>query len=96
MSENMKRKQFHLTVAEEKILYDAARKHNVSEAEIVRMAIQEFGAKHKNNGNSLLRMAREASQLIQNQAPKDLSEKHDDYIYNDYKSEGDSDEQGSK
>jgi hypothetical protein len=91
MNENMKRKNFHLTVAEEKIIYDASLKHHVSEAEIVRMAIQEFGAKQKITGNSLLQMANEASKQPQNNAPKNLSEDHDFYL-----TEGGTDVQNSK
>lgn len=79
MKEYMKRKQFHLTVAEEQILYELAKKYNVSEAEIVRTAIREYGKNHELKENSLLKMAREA-QKEKHDLPDDLSERHDDYL----------------
>ncbi|HEY0826523.1 MAG TPA: hypothetical protein VGE40_00360 [Bacilli bacterium] len=79
MTDYMKRKQFHLTIAEEKILYEAAKRNNVSEAEIVRLAIQEYGKKNLAQENSLVRMGKSAK-LEKHDLPKDLSEMHDHYL----------------
>lgn len=79
MSDLMKRKQFHLTVAEEKILYEIAKKNNVSEAEVVRMAIQEYGKNNLIRENSLVKMAK-AVQCEGRNDPDDQSENHDQYL----------------
>ena len=85
MSDTMKRKHFHLTVQEEKILYEFARKHHISEAEVVRMAIREFARNHDDRPNALLRMADAArSEQGHSNAPEDLSEEHDRYLREAY------------
>ncbi len=79
---NMKRKQFHLTVAEEKILYETAKKHNISEAEVVRLAIREYAAKNADHHNSLVEMA-ELAKLHKKDMLTDLSINHDAYLAGD-------------
>lgn len=75
----MKRKQFHLSIAEEEILYEISKKNNISEAEVVRMAIRELAKTKLNRPNSLLSMAQFAGQTKEHQA-SDLSENHDHYL----------------
>lgn len=86
MSENMKRKQFHLSLAEEKMLYEIASKHNISEAEVVRTAIRELAKSELDRNNSLLEMARTARVERGNhgRAPANLSENHDEYLAEAY------------
>jgi nitrogenase subunit NifH len=79
MDKNMKRKQFHLSIAEEKIIYEVAKKKNISEAEVVRMAIREYGEKNVNQENSLIQMAK-AAQLNEMKTHTDLSLHHDKYL----------------
>lgn len=81
MDGNMKRKQFHLTIAEEKIIYEAARKNNISEAEVVRIAIREYAAKADHH-NSLVEMAK-AAKLHKKDILTDLSTNHDTYLAGD-------------
>jgi len=82
----MKRKQFHLSIAEERMLYEIARKRNISEAEVVRTAIRELAKTELNPNNSLLEMARAArsEQDRLGEAPADLSENHDNDLAGAY------------
>ena len=87
MSENMKRKQFHLSVAEEKMLYRLAEQDSVSEAEIVRTAIRELADKRFKQDNSLVEMAhtaRASETKNGSKAVSDLSENHDQYLQEAY------------
>lgn len=43
--EHMKRKQFHMTIEDEKFLKELARSKGLSEAEIVREAVREYAKK---------------------------------------------------
>jgi Arc/MetJ-type ribon-helix-helix transcriptional regulator len=83
---NMKRKQFHLSVAEEQILYQIAKRNHISEAEVVRMAIRELAKSNLANSNTLLEMA-EAARVEENQLSPDLSENHDQYLLEAYADE---------
>ncbi|HEU5138762.1 MAG TPA: hypothetical protein VFT51_02220 [Bacillales bacterium] len=75
----MKRKQFHLTSVEERILRDLAKKNGLKEAELVREAIREYGEKHMKTENSLLQMAQWAK-TEKSDSPGDLSVDHDRYL----------------
>ncbi len=82
MDKRMKRKQFHLTVAEERILYEYAKKHHMSEAEVVRIAIQEYDQRHQGKHNALVEMGLQS--LVNpddnKNCKEDLSERHDQYL----------------
>lgn len=74
----MKRKQFHLSSAEENILKKIAKETGQSEAEIVREAIKEYGKSHLKPTNPLVDMAIRAQQ--EDGAERDLSSEHDKYL----------------
>lgn len=79
MGNIMKRKQFHLSALEEKILAEISKTHSISEAEAVRMAIRELGEKRLNKSNSLVEMS-EIAQKENMDAPRELSLDHDRYL----------------
>ncbi|WP_047985649.1 ribbon-helix-helix protein, CopG family [Ornithinibacillus californiensis] len=79
MKESMKRKQFHITVEDEKILKDLAKSTGMSEAEIVREAVREYAEKKKEKRNPLMEMVQEAERNIAD-TPGDLSVNHDYYL----------------
>lgn len=83
----MTRKQFHLGSDEEKILQETAAKYGLSEAEIVREAIKEYGQKKLKRRNPLLTMA-EKKFPVKINTPHDLASNHDHYL-----TKGDSDEE---
>lgn len=88
MSDHMKRRQFHLSVKEEKIVYEIAKKNHISEAEVVRMAIRELAKNNSDRMNSLLKMAEIARQESEgHDVPNDLSEQHDRYMLEAYEDE---------
>lgn len=74
----MKRKQFHLSSAEENVLRKIANKTGQSEAEIVREAIKEYGKSHLKPTNPLIDMAIRAQE--EDGAERDLSSEHNKYL----------------
>jgi Arc/MetJ-type ribon-helix-helix transcriptional regulator len=86
MGNIMKRKQFHLSALEEKILEQISKTHRISEAEAVRMAIRELGEKRLTKSNSLIEMS-EIAQKENMDAPQDLSTNHDRYLAEIYNNE---------
>ncbi len=87
MSENMKRKQFHLSVAEEKLLYRLSEQERVSEAEIVRIAIRELANNRIKEMNSLEEMAlkvRSSEAGKEDEKTPDLSANHDQFLQEAY------------
>lgn len=82
----MKRKQFHMTIADEKVLKELAKSKGLSEAEIVREALREYAANDSKKTNPLLEMAKEAERgTIDSKG--DLSVNHDHYLREIYESE---------
>ena len=79
MEQPMKRKQFHMTKEDEKVLKDLAQSKGLSEAEIVREAVREYAAKNLQKENPLLEMAKEAERN-ETDSPGDLSMNHDHYL----------------
>jgi hypothetical protein len=79
MENQMKRKQFHITNEDEKILKDLASDKGWSEAEIVREAIRAYALKESQKNNPLLVMADNAEKYTIDSAG-DLSVNHDDYL----------------
>lgn len=79
MKEYMKRKQFHITQDDERILKEIAKKQGISEAEVVREAIREYEANHLKRKNPLLLMAKEAKK-VKVDWPTDASVNHDKYL----------------
>lgn len=80
MKYSMKRKQFHMTIEDEKVLKDLAQSKGLSEAEIVREAVREYAAKNLKKRNPLLEMAEEAERHVVDSA-RDLSVNHDHYLW---------------
>lgn len=82
MKKNMRRRQFHLSIAEEQTIYELSRQKNISEAEVVRMAIQKLGEMRvENMDNPLVEMAN-AAKLNDEQhgsMPDDASEHFKEY-----------------
>ncbi|GIN56806.1 ribbon-helix-helix protein, CopG family [Lederbergia ruris] len=87
MESHMRRKQFHLTKEDEKLLKDLANKKDVSEAEIVREAVREYAAKNLQKSNPLLTMANEAERVMID-SDGDLSVNHDFYLREIIENEG--------
>ncbi|MBP1969344.1 hypothetical protein J2Z83_001448 [Virgibacillus natechei] len=79
MADPMKRKQFHMSKEDDKLLKDLAQSKGMSEAEVVREAVQEYAAKNSQQLNPLLEMAKEAEQHTVDSA-NDLSVNHDRYL----------------
>jgi hypothetical protein len=75
----MKRKQFHLGNEEERILRQTAEKYGLSEAEIVREAIKEYGRKKLKQSNPLSAIAKHDF-AVDSKAPRDLAANHDRYL----------------
>ncbi|WP_026702090.1 ribbon-helix-helix protein, CopG family [Salibacterium aidingense] len=75
----MKRKQFHLSPLEERLLQQMAEDTDRSEAEVVREAIRQYGYKKKKSPNVLVQMAKQAAQEA-SPAEHDLAEAHDKYL----------------
>lgn len=86
MDHPMKRKQFHMSQVDEKVLKDLAQSKNLSEAEIVREAVREYAAKSLQKENPLLEMAKEAERNAMD-SPGDLSVNHDRYLQELHKNE---------
>lgn len=86
MNQSMKRKQFHITQDDERILKALAKDKGMSEAEIVREAIREYETNHVKQENPLLAMARKAKELKVD-LPSDASVNHDQYLLEIYESE---------
>ena len=76
MGNTMKRKQFHMTSEDVKMLRELAESSGLSEAEVVREAVREYAAKKAKKVNPLLIMAKEAEKY-QSDTSEDLSENHD-------------------
>ncbi|SFQ11293.1 CopG family transcriptional regulator [Salibacterium halotolerans] len=75
----MKRKQFHLSDVEEKMLEQMAEDTGQSEAEVVREAIRQYDHKNKKSSNILVDMAKKAEKEGF-PGENNLSEEHDRYI----------------
>jgi geranylgeranyl pyrophosphate synthase len=75
----LKRKQFHLSPTEEKVLQRLSKETGKSEAEIVREAINEYGKKGGKYINPLIEMAKAAQNQLE-ESVKDLSVEHDKYL----------------
>jgi hypothetical protein len=76
-----KRKQFHLSSIEENILREMSAFYEVSEAEVVRMAIREFAKERRGTSNTLVDMAKEAKrEAVSSSIPGNLSQNHDHYL----------------
>lgn len=86
MKPSMKRKQFHITQDDERILKALAKDKGMSEAEIVREAIREYETNHVKQENPLLAMAKEAKKVTID-LPSDLSVNHDRYLLETYENE---------
>ncbi|WP_164669911.1 hypothetical protein [Virgibacillus doumboii] len=88
MDNPMKRKQYHLTNEDDKIVKDLAASKGWSEAEVVREAIREYALKERQKSNPLLAMADNAEEYSVYSAG-DLSANHDDYLMEIYENEKD-------
>ncbi|MBW8349859.1 hypothetical protein K0H71_10415 [Bacillus sp. IITD106] len=86
MEQPMKRKQFHITLEDEKVLKDLSQSKGMSEAEIVREAIREYAKKNTHKNNPLLEMAIEAERNMID-SPGDLSLRHDHYLWEIHENE---------
>ena len=86
MDNSMKRKQFHLTHEDDRLLKELASDKGCSEAEIVRDAIREYALREKPVRNPLLEMAEEAERYSIDSAG-DTSVKHDGYLVEMYENE---------
>lgn len=86
MKHQMKRKQFHMTKEDEKVLKDLAQSKGLSEAEIVREAFREYAAKNLQRKNPLLEMAKEAERKTVDSVG-DLSVNHDYYLWKIHENE---------
>ena len=75
----MKRKQFHITQDDERILKKMAKDKGMSEAAVVRDAIREYEVNHSKQDNPLLLMAQEAK-VHGIDLPIDASVNHDQYL----------------
>lgn len=75
----MKRKQFHITQDDERILKKLSKDKGMSEAEVVREAIRDYETKHLEQENPLLLMAEEAKKMTVD-LPADASVNHDKYL----------------
>ncbi|WP_066196107.1 MULTISPECIES: ribbon-helix-helix domain-containing protein [Gracilibacillus] len=75
----MKRKQFHMTNEDEKLLKELAQTKGLSEAEIVRESVREYAVNNLQKKNPLLEMAEEAERYTVN-SKGDLSVNHDFYL----------------
>lgn len=89
----MKRKQFHLSVREEKILYEISKKKGISEAEVVRMALHELEKKElepkKNPLMELVELGEKYAADLPDDVPTDLSVNHDKYLMEIYEDDWD-------
>ncbi|GGK09166.1 hypothetical protein GCM10007063_34530 [Lentibacillus kapialis] len=79
MENSMKRKQYHMTNEDDKIVKDLAACKGWSEAEVVREAIRDYALREQQKRNPLLAMADNAEKYSVDSAG-DLSINHDDYL----------------
>lgn len=86
MERPMKRKQFHMTIEDEKTLKDLAKSYGLSEAEIVRESLREYAEKRLKKKNPLLEMA-EAAERNAVDSVGDLSMNHDEYLWEIHENE---------
>lgn len=88
MENPMKRRQYHITNEDDKIIKDLAASKGWSEAEVVRESIREYALKGQQKSNPLLAMADNAEKYSVDSAG-DLSVNHDDYLMEIYENEKD-------
>lgn len=88
MENPMKRRQYHITNEDDKIIKDLAASKGWSEAEVVRESIREYALKVQQKSNPLLAMADNAEKYSVDSAG-DLSVNHDDYLMEIYENEKD-------
>ncbi|SDJ01793.1 hypothetical protein [Natribacillus halophilus] len=69
MEYHMKRKQFHMTIDNEKVLKELAQSKGLSEAEIVRDSLRAYAAQNAEKTNPLLEMAKNA-ELYEYDSPR--------------------------
>ena len=86
MENSMKRKQYHMTNEDDKIVKDLAASKGWSEAKVVREAIREYALKERQKSNPLLVMADNAEKYSVDSAG-DLSVNHDKYLKEIYENE---------